>query len=367
MRPLESLRIAGQSVWSDQISRRMLTTGELKRRIAEHAVTGVTSNPTIFHQAITGSADYDAALGRLGGEGKGARDAVQALMSADITEACDVLAPVWEATDGRDGHVSVEVDPELATDTDATVVEAREWVKRIGRPNLLVKVPATAEGLEAIRRLVGEGVSINVTLVFSLDRYRAVIEAYLAGLEHLVAAGGDPRTVSSVASFFVSRADTEVDARLTALGTAGALALRGTAAVANARAAYGMFLESFTGERWQRLVAAGARLQRPLWASTSTKNPAYRDTMYVADLVAPHTVNTMPLETIDAYDDHGSAEPAILGPEEIAGARLALDRLADVGIDYDDVTGTLEREGVAKFVSSWQALLADVEGRLVAS
>lgn len=356
---LHLLRIAGVSPWSDQISRRMLDTGDLDRLIADDAVTGVTSNPSIFAKAIVGSDDYDAEMTELSGRGAAAEEIVAALMTADIQRGCDALRSVFDETDGRDGFVSVEVSPSLAHDTEATIAEAREWVKRIDRPNLFVKVPATESGLPAIERLIGEGISINITLIFSLDRYRKVMEAYLAGLEAYVTQGGDPSKIASVASFFVSRMDTEVDARLEAVGTEAALALRGKTAIANAHLAYRAFLDTFTGDRWRRLVAVGARLQRPLWASTSTKNPAYPDTLYVDELVAPHTVNTMPLETIEAYQDHGR-RPAAFGPEEMAAAGDTLATMAEVGVDYDDVMVTLETEGVDKFIASWDEVVADV-------
>ncbi len=357
---LHTLAAAGQSVWSDQISRSMISGGELARRIERDAVTGVTSNPAIFAAAIVGSADYADQLSDLAGRGASPREIVAALMGEDIQQACDLLRPVFEARGGRDGHVSVEVDPELAFDTEGTVVEAREWVKRIDRPNLLVKVPATRAGIPAIRALIGEGISINVTLVFSLERYGQVMDAYLAGLEDYHKMGGDLAKVASVASFFVSRVDSEVDKRLDAIGSPAALALKGEAAVANARVAYDEFLQRFRGRRWEALVAAGARVQRPLWASTSTKNPGYRDTLYVDTLIAPHTVNTMPLPTIDAYQDHGPAV-SIMGPEEFADARSVLSRLAEVGIDYDEVVAFLEEDGVKKFVGAGGALLAEVE------
>ncbi len=357
---LHAVALAGQSIWSDQISRAMLDSGELARRIGADAVTGVTSNPTIFAKAITGSEDYDAALAELVDRGASVEEIYAHLVTADIRDACDVLRPVFEATEGRDGFVSVEVSPELADDTDGTVAEAREWSKRVDRPNLLVKVPATPAGIPAIARLIGEGISVNVTLIFSLRRYREVMDAYLRGLETFRQVGGDLGAVASVASFFVSRMDTEVDRRLETIGTPQALALRGAAAVANARAAYDEFLSVFRGPRWEALATAGARIQRPLWASTSTKNPAYRDTLYVDTLVAPHTVNTMPLDTIDAYQDHGPAKPRIVGPEEIARARATLRELAAVGIDYDDVTATLEREGIEKFVASYRELIANL-------
>lgn len=356
---LHRLATAGQSVWSDQISRSMLDSGELDSRIADDAVTGVTSNPSIFAAAIVGSADYADRLAELAAGGAAAGEIVAALMAEDLQRACDALRNVWEGCDGRDGHVSVEVDPELAHDTEGTVAEAREWVKRIDRPNLLVKVPATPAGVPAISTLIGEGISINVTLIFSLERYAEVMEAYLSGLERYAATGGDISKVASVASFFVSRFDTEIDSRLEAIGTPAALAMRGKAAIANAQAAYGLFLETFNGERWQPLVAKGARLQKPLWASTSTKSPVYRTTLYVDTLIAPHTVNTMPLSTIDAYQ--ASAPPlVIMGPEQIADAANALAALAAIGVDYADVSAVLEREGVEKFMDAGRKLLADV-------
>lgn len=361
MSKLSAVAAAGQSVWSDQISRAMLDSGELDRRIRDDAVTGVTSNPSIFAAAIVGSADYDDQLIELAQDDASVEEIVAALMTRDLQRACDTLRPVWERTGGRDGHVSVEVDPELANDTEKTVAEARAWVKRIDRPNVLVKVPATPEGIPAIAALIGEGISINVTLIFSLERYARVMEAYLTGLERFGAAGGEIASVASVASFFVSRFDTEVDSRLEAIGTEQALALRGSAAVANARAAYASFLDTFRGERWRGLVAAGARVQRPLWASTSTKNDEYSDILYVERLIAPHTVNTMPLPTIDAYQDHGHDPAPIMGPEEFADATNALEALTSAGIDYGDVVQVLEDEGVGKFIASWRDLLADVE------
>lgn len=363
MSNLHAVAAAGQSVWSDQISRSMLDSGELERRITEDAVTGVTSNPSIFAKAIVGSDDYADQLAELLGRDAATNEIVGALMTADLQRACDALGGVWDRTNGVDGHVSVEVDPELAHETDPSVAEAREWVKRIDRPNLLVKIPATRAGLPAIAALIGEGISINVTLIFSLARYRGVMEAYLAGLETFRSVGGDVSKVASVASFFVSRVDTEVDARLDAIGTPEAKNLKGKAAVANALAAYDEFLQIFRGPRWESLAAVGARVQRPLWASTSTKNPDYPDTMYIDALVAPHTVNTLPLETIDAYQDHGSDRPTIFGPSEMATARVTLAELAEAGIDYDDVVQTLEDEGVEKFIASWRDLLADIDSQ----
>lgn len=359
---LYGLARAGVSVWCDQISREMLDTGELARLIAEDAVTGVTSNPTIFAGAIVGSDDYAGQIAELKAGGASTEEVVKSLMATDIIRACDLLAPVHAEAEGKDGFVSVEVSPTLAADTEATVAEAHEWTKRIDRPNLLVKVPATPEGIPAIRRLIGAGVSVNVTLIFSLQRYEEVIDAYLGGLEDLIEMEGNPSRVASVASFFVSRFDTEVDRRLDAIGTPEAEALKGKTAVANARAAYGVFLDHFEGPRYQRLAAKGARPQRPLWASTSTKNPAYSDLLYVESLVAPNTVNTMPLATIAAYRDHGDPDPHSFTLEEVAEAKAVLDQLEGLGIGYQDVVETLEREGVAKFAASWNELLAAVEG-----
>ncbi len=353
---LRALTLAGQSIWADQISRAMLDSGELARRVRQQHITGVTSNPSIFAAAITKSQDYDQAMARLISQGADPDETYASLITRDITDACDVLAPVHRDSAGADGFVSVEVSPQLADDADATVAEAREWVKRVSRPNLLVKVPATPEGLPAIRQLTGEGISVNVTLIFSLGRYRKVMEAYLQGLEDYAAVGGNLREVASVASFFVSRVDTEVDRRLKEMGGANRLALRGKAAVANAQVAYGEFLAVFAGPRWDRLAAQGARIQRPLWASTSTKNPAYRDTLYVDTLVAPHTVNTLPLSTIEAYADHGSTRPAIFGPEDIARSRNLLADLQEAGVDYQDVVETLETQGVRSFSNAFVEL-----------
>lgn len=358
---LHGLAAAGVSIWSDQISRQMLEKGELEQRIEEDAVTGVTSNPTIFANAIVGSTDYDDQLRELEPEGLPTEEIAKRVIADDIVRACDVLLPVHQASAGLDGFVSVEVSPDLASDSNATVAEARDWVGRINRPNLLVKVPATPEGIPAIRRLIGKGISINVTLIFSLERYGEVMDAYIAGLEHLHEAGGDLDSVFSVASFFVSRFDTEVDRRLDEIGTAEALALNGMTAVANARVAYERFLHEFATTGFALLAGKGAHPQYPLWASTSTKNPDYPDLMYVEGLVAPHTVNTMPLETIDAYQDHGDPDPAPFGPAEMAAAKSALDRLEDVGVDYADVVATLEREGVEKFAASWHELLEGIE------
>lgn len=358
---LHGLAAAGVSVWSDQISRRMLESGELARRIEDDAITGVTSNPTIFAKAIVGSSNYDDQLQDLKSAGTPTEEIVKTLMAGDIKAGCDVLAVAHREAKGMDGFVSVEVSPLLAADTEASIAEARDWVKQINRPNLLVKIPATPEGIPAIGRLIGEGISVNVTLIFSLQRYEEVMDAYMAGLEEFQATGGDLSTVASVASFFVSRFDTEVDARLERIGTEEAAALRGRTAVANARVAYGRFLEQFASDRFSQLAAAGARPQRPLWASTSTKNPQYHDLLYVESLVVPRTVNTMPLETIDAYQDHGDPSPQPFDTEDIEEAKRTLDSLGAVGVDYDDVVQTLEDEGVEKFAASWNELLEGVE------
>ncbi|HEX6220780.1 MAG TPA: transaldolase [Acidimicrobiia bacterium] len=358
---LHGLAAAGVSVWSDQISRRMLDSGELARRVEEDAITGVTSNPTIFAKAISGSKDYDAQLQDLKSGGLSAEEVAKSLMADDIARGCDVLGTVFTATGGRDGFVSVEVSPTLADNTEATITEAREWVKQIDRENLFVKVPATKEGIPAIRALIGEGISVNVTLIFSLQRYEEVIGAYIDGLSDYHSVGGDLSSVASVASFFVSRFDTEVDRRLDEIGTNDAHDLKGHLAVANARVAYGVFLVSFSNSRFEELADQGGRPQKPLWASTSTKNPAYSDLLYVESLVATDTVNTMPLETIDSYQDHGDPSPSSFDAVDIVRANDLLDKMAEVGIDYDDVVATLEEEGVEKFTASWLELLDEVE------
>ncbi|HJS71110.1 MAG TPA: transaldolase [Acidimicrobiia bacterium] len=358
---LHGLAAAGVSIWSDQISRSMLDSGELARRVEDDAVSGVTSNPTIFAGAISGSDDYTEQLLDLKSGGVATEEIARSLMAGDIVRACDVLAPVHSAKGGTDGFVSVEVSPTIAGDTEATIAEARDWVKQIDRDNLLVKVPATREGVPAIRALIGEGISINVTLIFSLERYREVIEAYIGGLEDFREMGGDLSSVNSVASFFVSRFDTEADRRLEEIGTNDARELQGKLAIANARAAYGLFLETFSESRFEALAGEGARPQKALWASTSTKNPAYPDLLYVEGLVANDTVNTMPLDTIDAYQDHGNPDPSGFDAVDIVRANDLLDRMEELGVPYDSVVETLEREGVEKFTSSWHELLNQVE------
>jgi len=356
---LEKLAARGQSVWIDNLSRDLVHGGGLQRLIDDDAVTGVTSNPTIFQKAIAQGAAYDDQLRTLLQRVRDPREIFFALAADDVRDACDVLRPVWERTAGIDGYVSIEVDPGLADDATGTFDQAAELHAAIDRPNLYVKIPATAAGLPAIEESIAEGRSINVTLIFALRRYEAVAEAYLRGLERLVAAGGDPSQVSSVASFFVSRLDTETDRRLEELGNTR---LQGRLAVANARLAYRHFREAFNGPRWELLADKGARVQRPLWASTSTKNPAYRDVVYVEELIGPDTVDTMPPETVEAFQDHGEVrgDTVLDGVDE---AERLLEELREAGIDYDDVVDTLEDEGVKRFADSFDELIAGIEAK----
>jgi transaldolase len=350
----------GQSPWLDNLTRGYLRDGTLARLVAG-GIRGVTANPTIFARAIEGSADYDEEFAALTAAGCSVEDAYWELVVADITAALAVLRPVHDAADGTDGFVSVEVAPELARDTRATIGAARMLHERIDEPNLFVKIPATAQGVPAIEAMIAEGRSINITLIFSLARYAEVIEAYLAGLEAFTGRGGDPSAVHSVASFFVSRVDTEVDRRLDAIGTDEALALRGHAALAQAKLAYRLFQERLSGERWQRLADLGGHRQRPLWASTSTKNPAYPDTLYVDGLIGPDTVNTLPEQTIAAFEDHGRlARTLDTGVDEAAEV---MRRLAAVGVDMDDVGRTLTDEGVAGFHESFRHMLASLAAK----
>ena len=343
----------GQSPWLDNLRRGWLTGGELAGWV-ERGVRGITSNPTIFQKAIEGSAEYDDQLRGLAAKGS-VEDAYWAMAVSDIEAALAILRPVHDSSDGVDGFVSLEVAPDLAHDEAGTVASARDLHDRIAEPNLYVKVPATVEGAAAIRTLVGEGRNINVTLIFGLDRYEEIMEAYLAGLE---AYQGDLSQVHSVASFFVSRVDTEVDRRLEAIGSDEALALRGKAALSQAQLAYGRFLERFSGPRWEALAARGARVQRPLWASTSTKNPDYPDTLYVDTLIGPDTVNTMPEATLDAFEDHGTLVRTV--DADLAGAAAALAAIEAVGVDMDDVSRTLEEQGVASFAKSFDELMTSL-------
>jgi transaldolase len=348
----------GQSPWLDNLTRAYLRDGTLGRLVAD-GVRGVTANPTIFARAIEGSDAYDEQFATRIAQGRPVTDAYWDLVTDDIVDALGVLGPTFHASSGTDGFVSVEVAPELARDTDATVAAARQLHQRIARPNLLVKIPATGEGVPAIQAMIAEGRSINVTLIFSLARYAEVIEAYLAGLETLAQRGGDLASVRSVASFFVSRVDTEVDRRLDAVGTPAALALRGKAALAQAKLAYRLFGDRFAGERWERLAARGAQVQRPLWASTSTKNPSYPDTLYVDSLIGPDTVNTLPEATIAAFEAHGTLARSI--DRGVDHACAVMDKLAEVGVDMDDVGRTLEDQGVAGFHQSFAHVLRVLE------
>ena len=353
----------GQSPWLDNLTRASLRDGTLARMVA-NGIRGVTANPTIFARSITGSHDYDEQFLALMAAGKSVDEAYWELVISDVGQALTVLRPVFDHGDCVDGFVSVEVSPELAHDAPATIAAARWLRRRIAQPNLLVKIPATAEGVTAVETLTGEGSSINVTLLFSLSRYAEIIEAYLSGLEKFTANGGDPSTVTSVASFFISRVDTEVDQRLEVLGTDEALALRGQAAVAQAKLAYRLFTEQFSTRRWHRLAGLGADVQRPLWASTSTKNPEDRDTRYVEELIGPDTVTTLPEATIVAFEDHGTmARTVDSGLPEAAELML---RLAAAGIDMAAVGRTLEDNGIASFDKAYQDVLADLTNLAVA-
>ena len=344
----------GQSAWLDNLKRSFLTTGELKRIVAS-GVRGLTSNPTIFQKAIQGSSDYDEQFATLIGRGVRVEDAYWDLVVEDILGALAEFSALYESSRGQDGFVSVEVDPRLAHDTSGTIEAARHLWSRIDKPNLMVKIPATVEGLPAIRALIADGCNINVTLIFGLDRYRKVMEAYIEGLEDRLASGLPVSNIASVASFFISRVDSEVDRLLGGVGNAAAADLQGCAAVAQARLAYDAFSGTFTGPRWDRLAAAGASVQRPLWASTSTKNPAYPDTLYVDELIGPATVNTLPDATLEAFVDHGTVSRSI--DRDLDGARRTWRSLRDVGVDMDDVASRLEVEGVAAFEKSFAELL----------
>ena len=348
----------GQSPWLDNIRRGWITGGELERWV-RRGVRGLTSNPSIFGKAIAESEDYDGQLGQAAAEGLDAAAAYWRLVVSDIEAAAEILRPVYEASEGRDGFASVEIDPGLARDSAGTEAAARTLGDRIAAPNLLVKIPATAEGLGPIRQMISEKRSVNVTLIFGLDRYAEVAEAYLSGLE---AAEGDLSSVASVASFFVSRVDTEVDRRLEAVGAESALALRGRAAVANAKLAYRRFRELFSGPRWEALAARGAQPQRVLWASTSTKNPAYPDTLYVDELIGPDTVNTMPEATLEAFEDHGRAARTLDAGADEAGA--VLDEIAEAGVDLGQVAAQLTDEGVAAFEKSFDELIEVLTDRV---
>jgi transaldolase len=363
---LAELSEAGVSVWLDDISRERLVSGNLSNLIETRHVVGVTSNPTIFAKALEKGDAYNEQVRDLALRGVALEEAIRALTTFDIRWGCDVLAPVARATDGRDGWVSLEVDPRLAHDSGKTAAEAKALAWLVDRPNLFIKIPATPEGLPSITSTLAEGISVNVTLIFGLDRYDEVMDAFMAGLEQAKDRGHDIAKIASVASFFVSRVDTEVDKRLDKIGSEDARRLRGKAAIANARLAYERYEKKFAGDRWKALEAAGARRQRPLWASTSTKDPAYEDTMYVLDLVAPGTVNTMPAATIEAVADHGVLRGARTGASGYDEARQVFEDLAKLGIHYDDVVDTLEVEGVQKFADSWRELADSVSRQLAA-
>lgn len=359
---LKALSDAGVSIWLDDLSRERIETGNLAGLVADKSVVGVTTNPTIFASAIANGERYDEQVRQLVDKGEPVDRVIFELTTEDVRNACDILAPVAQAT-AYDGRVSIEVEPTLANDTEGTIASARALWQAVDRPNALIKIPATREGLPAITAAIAEGISVNVTLIFGEQRYREVMDAYLTGLEQARDAGLDLGRINSVASFFVSRVDTEVDARLDEIGSDTALALRGKAAVANALVAYGAFEEVFGSDRWRVLEEAGANRQRPLWASTGVKNPDYDDTMYVRDLVVPETVNTMPEKTLDAFADHGEVLGDVVTGKAGEG-RAILTRLTELGIDWDDVLVVLETEGVDKFKKSWDELVETVRGQM---
>ena len=364
---LAALSAAGVSVWLDDLSRDRLQTGNLQELIDTKSVVGVTTNPSIFQSALSSGDAYDDQINELAARGADVEATIRTVTTDDVRNACDVLAKQYEQSDGVDGRVSIEVDPRMAHDTDKTILQAIDLWKTVDRPNLLIKIPATMPGIPAITAVLAEGISVNVTLIFSVERHRMVMDAYLAGLEKAKEAGHDLSRIHSVASFFVSRVDTEIDKRLESIGSEEAMALRGKAAVANARLAYAAYEEVFLGgDRFSALQSSGARVQRPLWASTGVKNPDYSDTLYVTELVAPNTVNTMPEKTIDAVADHGVVTgDTVTG--RAAEAQEVFDKLADIGIDLPDVFKVLEDEGVEKFEKSWLELLDATKGQLDAA
>ncbi|HZW99741.1 MAG TPA: transaldolase [Trueperaceae bacterium] len=364
MNPLKRLQEHGQSVYLDEIRRSWLDDGTLQTLIDRDGLRGVTSNPAIFHKAITQSDDYREAIARLARAGGTVADAYEDIVIEDIQRAADLFAPTHEASGGKYGFVSLEVSPEVADDAEATYREGKHLWQRLGRPNVFIKVPATAPGLDAIQRLIGDGINVNVTLLFGLERYERVIDAYVSGLEERLAAGKSVRGINSVASFFLSRFDVMVDPLLDEIGTDEARSLRGEAAIAYAKVAYEIFSRRFsdTDERWRPLAVAGARVQRLLWASTGTKDPSYPDTKYVEPLIGPETVNTMPLETLDAYRDHG--DPATRVTEGLPEAKRVIERLGALGIGLEDVADRLETEGVEKFVKPFRGLMGALEESL---
>ena len=364
--PLAKLSKAGVSIWLDDLSRERIVSGGLKELIDTRHVVGVTTNPTIFAGALATGSDYDAQVAELARAGKSVSEAVFEITTGDVSTGCDVFHTIYLSTGGVDGRVSIEVEPSLAHDTAGSIEQGKALWAKVDRPNVMIKIPATVDGLEAITELTAVGISVNVTLIFSLERHREVINAYLSGLEKAKAAGLDLSRIRSVASFFVSRVDTEVDKRLDAIGTPEAAALKGKAGVANARLAYQVYEQAFSSERATLLLASGANKQRPLWASTGVKDPSLPDTMYVEELVAPEVVNTMPQKTMEAAFDHGVIRgDTVTG--SYAAANEVLDALAEAGISYDDVTALLETEGIDKFTVSWNELLDTVAAALEAA
>ncbi|MGH7517447.1 MAG: transaldolase [Gemmatimonadales bacterium] len=354
---MPALLALGQSIWLDYLRRGMLRSGELTKLIA-NGLRGMTSNPTIFEQAIAGSTDYDDAFAGVAGSSRSDADIFESVAVEDVRDAADLFRPVYERSNGGDGFVSLEVSPGLARDTAGTIAEAERLWQAVGRPNVMIKIPGTEEGWPAIERCLTNGININITLLFSVEHYRKVAEAYLAALEARVSKGEPIDRIASVASFFVSRVDTEVDARLARVDKPGAKELAGTIGVANARLAYAAFEEITASDRWRRLAAKDAKVQRPLWASTGTKNPAYSDVLYLDELIGRDTVNTVPPETLRKFEDHGTVAPTLAGHED--AARKRMEQLAGVGVDFDDVTRVLEAEGIDKFAKSYAALIGTV-------
>ena len=361
--PTATLSTLGTSIWLDDLSRERINSGGLQTLIAERNIVGVTTNPTIFASALAKGEAYDAQVAELAAAGKTVTEAVFEITTDDVSSASDIFRPVYDATDGQDGRVSIEVEPGFAHDAAATSAQAKQLWAKVNRPNAMIKIPATVEGLEAITETIGAGISVNVTLIFSLERHREVINAYLAGLERARSAGLDLSAIRSVASFFVSRVDTEINNRLDAIGTAEAIALKSKAGIANARLAYQVFEQAFDSERAKGLLAAGAHVQRPLWASTGVKDPTLPDTLYVTELAVANVVNTMPEKTLEATFDHG-----VIDGDQVSGnyddANAVLDALDALGISYEEVTALLEKEGVEKFIVSWNELLDTVTAAL---
>jgi len=364
--PLAQLAANGVSIWLDDLSRTRIRSGQLKELISSRSVSGVTTNPTIFAGALSKGEGYGDQLAELATAGADASKAVFEITTQDVAEACDIFRGVYDTTGGFDGRVSIEVEPGLAHDAQATILQAKQLFAKVDRENVMIKIPATKAGLTAITEVIAEGISVNVTLIFSLQRYREVIDAYITGIEKAKANGHDVSKIHSVASFFVSRVDLEINKRLDAIGTTDALGIKNKAALANARLAYQLFEQSFAADRWTELAAAGANVQRPLMASTGVKDPALLDTLYVTELVAPQLVNTMPEKTMEAVFDHGVV-PANSITNRYEEANMILLAVAACGVDYDDVTELLEREGVEKFIISWNELLESVTGALASA